>query len=73
VVVDSNAQDARGRAAIEISRVDSISGDNVATFESPTTASVLESSFTPKAGAPGTDLYTSTTRTDTRPTDPYGS
>jgi hypothetical protein len=75
VVVNSNAQDATGRPAIEISRVDSVSGLDVATFESPTTASVLESSFTSKAapGDDGSDLYTSITRTSTFPANPYSS
>ncbi len=74
VVVNSSARDADGRAAIEISRVDSY-GEQVAVFEDPATATVLEASFSAtsesianKTGWNGSDLYLTVTSTNTAPT-----
>jgi hypothetical protein len=80
VVVNSSARDADGRAAIEISRVDSY-GEQVAVYENAATATVLEASFSAtsestanKTGWNGSDLYLSVTSTDTAPTaSQYGS
>ncbi len=75
VVVNAAATDADGRPAIEISRVDSY-GEQIADYENPATAAVLEASFTStakstanKSGWNGSDLYLSITSTNTPPTD----
>ncbi len=74
VVVNSGALDAAGRAAVEISRVDSY-GEQIADYENPATATVLEASFTStsestanKTGWNGSDLYLSISGTNTAPT-----
>jgi hypothetical protein len=78
VVVNKHATDMAGRAAIEISRVNSGSKADVATFEDAGTGSVLESLFISPpshAGASSgyaSDLYRSITRRATLPANPYG-
>jgi len=74
VVVDSSATDARGRPAVEISRVDSY-GEKAAAYEDPATATMLEDSWTPTSEAvangsawAGSDVYLSITSTNTAPT-----
>jgi hypothetical protein len=77
VVVNTHATDMQGRASIEISRVDSGSKADVATFEDPSTGAVLESLFLnppSHAGASdgfNSDLYQSITSQATLPANPY--
>lgn len=70
VLVSTHAQDSTGRPAIEISRLDRVARQDVATFEDPATGAVLESSIT-GAGA-GHDVYQSVTSHATLPPNPYG-
>lgn len=72
VVVNSHAADDLGRAAVEISRYDSVAGVDDQTFENPATGAVLETAFSYTGGEPkGTDIYTSVTSSDTFPGNPY--
>ena len=66
VQVDPAATDADGRAAVEISRTDSL-GETITVYENPATATVLETGGT---GPQGTylDLYLFITSTNTAPT-----
>lgn len=66
VQVNPAATDADGRAAVEISRTDSL-GETITVYENPATATVLETGGT---GPQGTylDLYLSITSTNTAPT-----
>lgn len=66
VQVNPAATDADGRAAVEISRTDSL-GETISVYENPATATVLETGGT---GPQGTylDLYLSITSTNTAPT-----
>jgi hypothetical protein len=80
VLVNKNAHDSIGRPAVKISRFDSAADETTATFESPATGRVLESTYTEDGhGASGTsrhtfsDLYRSVTRTGTLPANPYQS
>jgi hypothetical protein len=72
VVVNSSARDSRGRAAIEISRVDDYDGEIFATYEKPDGSQVLQSSFTTSNQNGGfavtfSDVYLSITRTSKAP------
>jgi hypothetical protein len=66
VQVNPAETDADGRAAVEISRTDSL-GETITVYENPATATVLE---TGGIGPQGTylDLYLSITSTNTAPT-----
>ena len=75
VTVDSQAKDSLGRPAVEISWTDPLGGMTYATYENPTTTSVLEQTYISPPGSGvgvGVDLYLSVTRTNTIPPDPYG-
>jgi hypothetical protein len=78
VAVNKNARDGIGRPAVKISRFDRAADVTIATFESPSTGRVLESTYTQDGGgASGTssqtssDLYRSVARTNTLPGNPY--
>jgi hypothetical protein len=71
VTVKAGTADSSGRPATEISRVDSVAGENVETFEDPATGATLESARDNPAGEFDEDLYQSTTHTNTIPPDPY--
>jgi hypothetical protein len=71
VQVRQGATDSQGRPAIEISRYDAVNGITDATYESPTTSAVLETSFTEADGTVGRDVYLSVTRSDVLPGNPY--
>jgi hypothetical protein len=78
VVVDPNARDALGRSAVEISRLDTDSKLLLATFESPSTGAVLESTFTNLPGQVttqnlelGSDLYLSVVWANSVPPNPF--
>jgi hypothetical protein len=80
VMVNSSAHDSTGRPAIEISRTTSNGFDIPETFQDPATGGVLETAFSYPARdgqvktPDGSDVYLSTTRTDSPPTaNPYGS
>ena len=73
VAVDPHAEDAKGRAAIKISRVDASTKVTAATFESPTTSQVLQTTYNYADGTTGSDLYLSTSRADALPANPYTS
>lgn len=79
VQVNSHARDDLGRPAVEISRLDAVTGDTEATFEDPSTTRLLEQtdSSTPSSGSGrssyiGRDLYLSITRASFVPPNPYG-
>ncbi len=74
VVVKTGTKDSSGRPATEISRLDSVAGQNVETFEDPATGATLESAWITQHGQYGEldeDLYQSVTYTNTIPADPY--
>ncbi len=71
VQVDPHAVDAEGRAAVKISRYDASTEVTAATFESPTTSRVLQTTYNYADGTTGSDLYLSTSRADVVPADPY--
>jgi hypothetical protein len=78
VVVDPNARDALGRSAVEISRLDGETKMLLATYESPSTGAVLESTFTNLLGQvtspnlePSSDVYLSVTWSNSVPPNPF--
>ena len=79
MTVNSHAKDSLGRPSVEISRVDNAGGEITSVFEDPADASVHEMLFTQPADGNGSaasgdsDLFLSTTRTSTFPTDPYSN
>jgi hypothetical protein len=78
VVVEPNARDALGRPAVEISRLDTDTKLLLATFESPSTGAVLESTFTDLLGQVttknlelGSDLFLSVAWANSVPPNPF--
>jgi hypothetical protein len=78
VVVDPNARDSLGRAAVEISRLDTEAKLLLATYESPSTGAVLQSTFTNLLGSVstqnldlGSDVYLSVTWANSVPPNPF--
>ncbi len=67
VAVKTGTTDKTGRSAIEISRYDSVAGEESETFESPSTGAVLEQAFSDV----GTDVYAAVTGYATLPANPY--
>jgi hypothetical protein len=77
MTVDSHATDSLGRASVEISRTDNSEGEVTSVFEDPADAGVHEMLFSWPARGSATasqssDVFLSTTRTDTFPASPYG-
>ena len=73
VMVKTGVKDSSGRAATEISRKNSASGDNAETFLNPATGGTLESAWAYASGEFDEDLYLSISYTNTVPPDPYQS
>jgi hypothetical protein len=79
MTVNNHAKDSLGRPSIEISRADNSAGEVTAVFEDPSDAGVHEMLFTQPADGNGStatvnsDVFLSTTRTDTFPADPYSN
>jgi hypothetical protein len=78
VQVNSHARDGRGRPAVEISWLDRVTSDTLATFEDPATTRMLEQTDTSTPAAvnghtrsTGRDLYLSVTRASSVPPNPY--
>ncbi len=71
VQVERGATDAQGRPAVKISRYDAVNGVTDATYESPTTTQVLQTTFSYQDGTVGSDLYLKTSRADAVPANPY--
>ena len=76
--VNSHAQDSLGRPSIEVSRTDNSEGEVTSVFEDPADAGVREMLFSwpargSAAASQSSDVFLSTTRTDTFPASPYGS
>ena len=71
VTVTRGAADSAGRPAIEISRVDQVAKDKVATFENPKTGATLESAWLEPSGELLEDLYQSISYTNRIPANPY--
>ncbi len=78
VVVDPHARDALGRLAVRISTLDAETKLLLATYESPSTGAVLESTFTNLLGpittrdlALGNDVYLSITWSNSIPPNPF--
>jgi hypothetical protein len=78
MTVNSHAKDILGRASVEISRTDNSEGEVTSVFEDPADAGVHEMLFSwpargTEAASQSSDVFLSTTRTDTFPADPYGN
>jgi hypothetical protein len=71
VVVKTGVKDSSGRAATEIRRKNSASGDNAETFLNPATGGTLESAWAYASGEFDEDLYLSISYANTVPPDPY--
>jgi hypothetical protein len=78
MTVNSHATDSLGRPSVQISRTDNAEGEVTSVFEDPAGAGVHEMLFTYPAqgsqpGSQSSDVFLSTTRTDTFPPNPYGN
>jgi hypothetical protein len=78
MTVDSHGKDSLGRASVEISRTDNSEGEVTSVFEDPADAGVHEMLFSwpargSAAASQSSDVFLSTTRTDTFPADPYSN
>ena len=73
VEVKPDATDSSGRPAVEISRFEGWSKQEVEAFEDPQTGATLESAWVGPSAGYAEDLYVSVTYTNTVPTDPYKS
>ena len=67
VTVKTGTTDETGRPAVEISRLDTVSGVLLTTFESPSTGAVLEQDFSDAGSA----VYVGVTGSATFPANPY--
>ena len=73
VVVKAHATDGSGRPAVEISRYEAWSKQEVEAFEDAKTGATLESAWVGPSANYAEDLYLSVTYTNTVPPDPYKS
>jgi hypothetical protein len=73
VQVKPDATDSSGRPAVEISRFEAWSKQEVEAFEDPETGATLESAWVGPSAEYAEDLYLSVTYTNTAPADPYKS
>ena len=73
VQVKADATDSSGRPAVEISRFEAWSKQEVEAFEDAKTGATLESAWVGPSANYAEDLYLSVTYTNTVPTDPYKS
>jgi hypothetical protein len=73
VQVKADATDSSGRPAVEISRFEAWSKQEVEAFEDAKTGATLESAWVGPSGNYAEDLYPSVTYTNTAPADPYKS
>lgn len=80
VIVDPQARDALGRSAVKISAMDAEAKILLATYESPSTGAVLESTFANLLGPVttqdlelGSDVYLSITWSNSIPPNPFKS
>jgi hypothetical protein len=73
VEVKRDATDSSGRPAVEISRFEAWSKQEVEAFEDPQTGATLESAWVGPSAEYAEDLYLSVTYTNTVPADPYKS
>jgi len=71
VVVRPGASDSSGRPATEISRLNSVAGDDAEVFVDPTTGQTIESAWAGPGAYLAEDLYSKITYTNTIPADPY--
>jgi hypothetical protein len=71
VTVQTNVTDSSGRAATEISRLNSVAGDIAETFEDPATGQTLESAWVGPGKSLSEDLYLSIHYTNAIPPNPY--
>jgi hypothetical protein len=73
VQVKTDATDSSGRPAVEISRFEAWSKQEVEAFEDAKTGATLESAWVGPSANYAEDLYLSVTYTNTVPSDPYKS
>jgi hypothetical protein len=73
VEVKPDVTDSSGRPAVEISRFEAWSKQEVEAFEDPQTGATLESAWVGPSAEYAEDLYLSVTYTNTVPADPYKS